>query len=191
FLNFEPFISNTILIVLLIIFTGGLHLDGLADTADAFLSRKTKEEMLKIMHDSHIGAMGVLSLICILLLKIAFLSSISPALKTIGLLLMCTLSRWTLVFSMFLFPYARNEGKAKVFAEGVNFKIFISATIITLTSTLIIWRLKGLFVFGIIAMSTYIISKFINNKIGGITGDTLGAINELTEVIALFSIYIL
>lgn len=190
-LDFDQFIINIILIVSLIIFTGGLHLDGLADTADALLSRKNKEEMLEIMHDSRIGVMGLLTVISIILLKIAFLSSISIPLKTISLLLMCTLSRWSLVLTMFLFSYAREEGKAKVFTQGINLKIFILATIIALACAITIWKIKGLLIFIIIAMSSYITGKFINNKIGGITGDALGAINELTEVVTLFSICIL
>jgi adenosylcobinamide-GDP ribazoletransferase len=190
-LSFEPFLINIILVILLISLTGGIHLDGLADTADAFLSRKHKEEMLKIMQDSHIGVMGVLSLISVLLLKIAFLSSVSISLKTISLLLMCILSRWALVFAMYLFPYARQQGKAKIFIQGMNLKIFFLATVITLVCTLLIWQLKGLLVIVIITMSTYIIGKFITHRIGGITGDTLGAINELTEVIILFSVCIL
>jgi len=190
-LNFQRFPIEIILIVSLIILTGGIHLDGLADTFDAFSSRKTEEEMLKIMRDSHIGVMGVLSLACIILLKIAFLYSISAPLKTVSLLLMCTLSRWSLVLAMFLFPYARNEGKAKAFIQGMNLKIFILSTIIALVCAFMIWQLKGLFIITIAAASAYITGKFINNKIGGITGDTLGAINELTEVIILFSICVI
>jgi len=191
FLNFESFFINIILVILLLILTGGLHLDGLADTFDAFLSRKDKDEKLKIMRDSHIGVMGVLSLICIILLKIAFLSSINMSVKTIALLLMCTLSRWTLVLSMILFPYARQEGKAKVFIQGINLKIFFLATIITLCSVALVWQLKGLLVFLTTAISAYIMGKFIKRKIDGITGDTLGAINELIEIFVLFSICII
>jgi adenosylcobinamide-GDP ribazoletransferase len=92
---------------------------------------------------------------------------------------------------MFLFPYARKEGKAKVFIQGMTLKILILSTLIALASTFAIYKIKGLLVFVIIALNGYTISKFINNKIGGITGDILGAINELNEVIALFSICIL
>ena len=166
-------------------------MDGLADTFDAFLSRKNKEEMLEIMRDSHIGVMGVLGLISIILLKIAFLSSINIPSKIVPLFLMCILSRWSLALTMFSFPYARKEGKAKVFIQGINLKIFILSTIIAIVSVFAIYKIKGLLVFIIIVMSSYIIGKFINNKIGGITGDTLGATNELTEVIILFSVCIL
>jgi len=190
-LKFEELAVSIILIVSLIIFTGGLHLDGLSDTADALFSGKDKEKRLEIMRDSHAGVMGILSLICVILLKIVFLSSINTSLKIVSLILMCTLSRWSLVFLMFLFPYARQEGKAKVFIEKANFKIFVLATMIALVCSVITWQLKGLFIIAITSISAYAIGKFITNKIGGITGDTLGAINELTEVIILLSICIL
>ena len=188
FLNFEQVYINIILVISLVFLTAGMHLDGLADTADALLSRKNKEEMLRIMRDSHIGVMGVLAIISIILLKIAFLSSVNVSLKTISLLLMCTLSRWSLVLAMFLFPYARQEGKAKIFIQRMNFKTFISSTIIALVCTVAIWQLRGLFIIAVTAVSAYIIGNFINKKIGGITGDTLGAMNEVIEVIVLFSI---
>ncbi len=190
-LNFPELSINIILVTSLVVLTGGIHLDGLADTADALLSRKNREDMLAIMRDSHIGVMGVLSLISIILLKIAFLSSGGIPSKTISLLLMCILSRWSLVLTMFLFPYARQEGKAKVFMKGINFKILVLSTIIALVSTFAIWQIKGLLVFIIIAVITYISGKLINNKIGGITGDTLGATDEIMEVIVLLSISIL
>ncbi len=191
FINFTLILVSVILIILLIILTGGLHLDGLADTFDAFLSRKNKEETLRIMQDSHIGTMGGLAIISIILLKIALLYSIGVLLRPLALVLMCILSRWSLVLAMFLFNYARQEGKAKVFIQGMNLKIFILATIIALVSALVIWKIKGLMIMIIVALVTYLTGKVISNKIGGITGDILGAMNEIAEVVILLSIYIL
>jgi adenosylcobinamide-GDP ribazoletransferase len=191
FFHFEQFSSNIILVISLIILTGGLHLDGLSDTIDAFSSNKSKEEMLKIMRDPHIGVMGTLSLISIILLKISLLSSIPGSLKLATLVSMCALSRWSLVFAIASFPYARQEGKAGVFIQGVNPRIFILATMITLVCTIAFFSLKGLLIFGVIAMAAYVINKFINNKISGITGDTLGALCEINEIIVLLSIVIL
>lgn len=184
-------LTNIILVILLIILTGGLHLDGLADTFDAILSRKNKFEMLKIMRDSRIGTMGVLSLICIILIKLALLASLDATIKNVSLILMCLLSRYSLVFSMFLFPYAREEGKAKAFIEGMNIKIFSLATIIALACAIILWQIKGLVSFILVVIFIFLIGKFITKKIGGITGDTLGAVNELAEVFVLFNILIL
>jgi adenosylcobinamide-GDP ribazoletransferase len=190
-LNFEEFIANIILVISLIVLTGGIHLDGLSDTFDALPSRKDKEGILQIMRDPHIGVMGAISIISVILLKIAFLSSIIPSLKSVSLLLMCTLSRWSLVFSMFLFPYARQDGKAKVFIQGINLRIFSFSTLAALVFVFIVWKINGLLIMGIVAISAYLINKFINKKIGGITGDTLGAVNEIAEIVVLFSIYVL
>ncbi|MDD5156260.1 MAG: adenosylcobinamide-GDP ribazoletransferase [Candidatus Omnitrophica bacterium] len=187
-LNFSSLASNVILVVALVVITAGLHLDGLADAADAFLSRKNQEEMLRIMHDSHIGVMGVLSLISIILLKISLLSSLNIASKIPALLLACMLSRWSAVWAMFLFPYARREGKAGVFMRGMNLKILIICTIVAIVCAALIWGTRGLVALLIISACTYAIGKFSVSKIGGITGDTLGATIELTEIVTLLVI---
>ncbi len=71
-----PMVAAAVLVVVLLSFSGGLHLDGLADTADGFLSSRPRERILEIMKDSHIGAMGVIAIVCVLLLKFAALASL-------------------------------------------------------------------------------------------------------------------
>lgn len=188
YLGFNYFLSDTVVIILLIILTAGLHLDGLSDTVDGFSSGKGKERILEIMRDSHIGAMGVISLISIILLKLAFLYSVSIEIKSQAIILMCLVSRWSLVLNMFIFPYARQEGKAKAFMENKNRKTIILATLITLLCSLSLAGIKGLLLLGIIIISTYLMGRFVTRKIGGITGDTLGATNEINETITLISI---
>lgn len=190
-LGFGYIAQDTVVVVLLIIITGGLHLDGLADTFDAMLSRKNKDQMLLIMRDSHIGAMGVLGLISIIFLKIVFLFSVNFSLMLVPLALMCVLSRYSMVLSMFLFPYARPEGKARVYIEGITGKILLIATIITLLAVFLFWQFKGLLVMVIVCIFSYIFSNRMTNKIGGITGDTLGALCEINELVVLFSIVLI
>ncbi len=190
-LNFSQVSINIILVVALVVITGGLHLDGLSDTADAFLSGKPKEEMLRIMRDSHVGAMGALSLISIILVEIALISSVSSSIKISALILMCVLSRWAAVLLMFLFPYAREEGKAKVFIREMNLRIFIVATLFALICAFLAWQLKGLILALMIAAFAYLFGRLITKRISGITGDTLGAAIELTEVVTLFCVCIL
>ncbi|MDD5595302.1 MAG: adenosylcobinamide-GDP ribazoletransferase [Candidatus Omnitrophica bacterium] len=191
FLDFAQISIDIILVISLAALSGGMHLDGLSDSFDAFLSRKSKDQMLEIMRDSHAGVMGVLSIISVILLKIALLYAIPASLIGKSLLLLCIFSRWAMVFTMFLFPYARQEGKAKAFIENINIRVIIIATLITLAAALLILQINGLIVFALIAISVFFIGKLINKTIGGITGDTLGAINEITEVITLFAITIL
>ena len=186
-----PLISaNIILVVSLAILTGGMHLDGLSDTADAFLSGKSKDEMLVIMRDPHIGVMGVLSLISAIILKIALLFSINSPLKFTALILMCVLSRWSVVPVMFFFPYARTDGKAGVFIRGMNLKILVLSTIVSAICAFLVWHINGLIVLLITAAAAYAFGKFASRKIGGITGDTLGATIELTELVILLTICI-
>ncbi len=189
-LNFSPLAVNIILAVALICITGGMHLDGLSDTADAFLSGKSRDEMLAIMRDPHIGVMGAISIISILLLKIGLLGAVAAPLKTTALLLACVLSRWSSVLAMFLFPYARKDGKAKAFTQGMNLKIFALSSITVLVFAFVIWQLKGLLTLLIATGCVYLGGKFASRKIGGITGDILGATIELTEIIVLFIVCI-
>ncbi|MCX5701179.1 MAG: adenosylcobinamide-GDP ribazoletransferase [Candidatus Omnitrophica bacterium] len=177
---------NIILVIFLIILTGGMHLDGLSDTADALLSGKGKIEMLEIMRDPHIGVMGVLSIVSIILLKIGLLTSIGFTVKPVALFLMCILSRWSVVLVMYLFPYARQEGKAKLFIQGLNLKILAISMVTAFIFSFALWGMKGLLTLAIISGCAYLINRVISRKLGGVTGDTLGATIELTEVIILF-----
>lgn len=188
-LHFPGSAAAVILTVSLIVITGGMHLDGLADTADAFLSGKAKDEMLAIMRDPHIGVMGVLSIVSALLIKIVLLYSISAPSKIIGLLLMCVLSRWGAVLAMFLFPYARQDGKAGVFIRGMNKGILVFALITATLFSFLIWQFKGVLALLAVSGCVYLGARFSRRKIGGITGDTLGAGIELAEVAVLFIIY--
>lgn len=191
FLGFKAIPAAIIVIIAMTILTGGIHLDGLADTSDAFLSHKNKEDLLRIMRDPHIGTMGVLSVISALLLKIALLSSINPSLKISALLLMCALSRWSLICALYFFPYARREGKARAFKEKINPKIYLLATLITLAIAKGLWKSPGLLTFATVGLSAYALGRFFKKHIGGITGDTLGAINEISEIIVLLCFCIL
>ncbi|MFA5118183.1 MAG: adenosylcobinamide-GDP ribazoletransferase [Candidatus Omnitrophota bacterium] len=187
-----PALSNDIVLVIsLAMLTAAMHLDGLADTADGFLSGKSKEEVLNIMKDPHIGVMGVVGIISVFCLKIAFLYSIATELKPAALILMCMLSRWALVWNIFLFPYARKEGKALLFFNGITPATVLKAALIALTCALIIGGLKGFLLFFIITIAAYYLGSLFSRKIGGMTGDTLGAVNEISEIIVLLWLCIL
>lgn len=92
---------------------------------------------------------------------------------------------------MFLFPYARDEGKAKSFIQGMNPRIFIFSTLIALSCALFIGGLKGILLMLITCAGVYLMGDFTKKRVGGITGDTIGATNELMEVLILFSICVL
>jgi adenosylcobinamide-GDP ribazoletransferase len=185
-LGFNDFLNSSILVVFLIIMTGGLHLDGLADTCDGLYGQRSKEKRLEIMRDPCVGAMGVLGLICAVILKIVLVFSLPFELRGLGLVLMCMISRFSMVLSLFVFPYARQEGKAKSFINSINLKIFIMAALATLLCTIIIFKLPGFFILAAAIIFVVLLNKFISKELGGITGDTIGAAAELVEVFVLF-----
>ncbi|MFC1596239.1 adenosylcobinamide-GDP ribazoletransferase [Candidatus Margulisiibacteriota bacterium] len=190
FIN-EPLLINTLLISALVILTGGLHLDGLADTFDALLSRKSKTEMLAIMRDSQIGTMGALSLIIIILLKITMLSALPLELKNTALVLMGIISRYVIVLPMLRLPYARTEGKAKAFIDGMNPRFLATSSIITLLLVFIAGQLCGIITLSLVSILVIITSTFFARRFEGITGDVLGALAEMSEVYILFIILLL
>lgn len=181
----NPLVISVSVVISLIILTGGLHLDGLADTFDAFFSGKDRETLLEIMLQPHIGVMGALSLMSVILLKVSVLFALGPKVKNTALILMCVLSRWSLLLPLYLFPYARREGKAKEFFGALNFNEFVFITLLTLLFTVLIWNWKGLFIFTAVSVFTFCFGRFANKKIGGITGDILGATLEIGEAIIL------
>ncbi|MEW6040196.1 MAG: adenosylcobinamide-GDP ribazoletransferase [Elusimicrobiota bacterium] len=183
----SPFLSGCSLTILLIILTGGLHLDGLSDTFDALGSYKDRESALQIMRDSHIGAIGVLSLISVILLKAGVISELISQSKNISVILMtvCIVSRWSMVLAMYLFPYARVGGKAKIFFEDTNLKKLLSATVLTFIIIFFLLKTGGILLIFFSGLFTYFFGKFLAGKFSGLTGDNLGAINELNELFLL------
>jgi len=181
----DSFVVSCLIVTLLAVITGGLHLDGLADTFDALGSRKAKDEMLSIMRDSHIGTMGVVSLISVMLLKVGLLNALPCPQKIFALIMMCVASRFAMVAAMFLFPYAREHGKAKLFIDGANKKIFLIVLSIAALFVFIAGFWLGLLYMLVTVLVVCGFCRYITVKIGGITGDVVGAVCELSEVLFL------
>ncbi|MFH1096987.1 MAG: adenosylcobinamide-GDP ribazoletransferase [Candidatus Desantisbacteria bacterium] len=181
----SPLTVNLLLIIILIWLTGGLHLDGLADTIDGLSGAKKKEKILSIMRDSCVGVMGVLSLICILGMKVCFLGEIHHEFKNQALLLMPLMGRWGIIIACCLAPYARDEGKAKAFVAQVGVRELLLATIFTVGVTIALIGWKGMMLTFLIPFFVLIWTRYLIAKINGITGDTLGACCECSEVLVL------
>jgi len=175
------------LLVLTVWITGGLHLDGLADTADGLGGGATAADALRIMKDSRVGAFGVLSLILALLLKFSlFLSLAAPTGGTRALLLYPVLSRWGMVLLAYLSPYARAEGGlGQAMTLGVSPPILAGASLSAGALSLLILGLPGLVLFGAAGALVGLGSLYFRRRLGGITGDVLGATNEILEALVL------
>lgn len=185
-------VVDFILIAVLALITGGLHLDGLADTFDGLYGGKTREEALSIMKDSRIGAIGVVSLIFVIGLKYTALLSIPENIKYTVLLVMPALSRWSMVLMAYFSPYARSEGgTGKDFVEGVSTLSLFMATVLAGGISAGLLGMKGGIVILSISGVTFLGAIYFRQRLGGVTGDVLGGINEVTEVLALLLILVM
>lgn len=164
--------------------SGFLHLDGLADSSDGFLSARPLEKKLKIMHDSRTGAMGVIALIIVLIFKYSALLSVKSDFVPLVIFFMPMAGRLTIIFHMAFLPYARKEGGlGKMFYMKKGWVtpvystfLFILAGAIVNPSIMLLALLATIF-------TAMIIGIWCSKAIGGTTGDTLGASCELTETI--------
>jgi adenosylcobinamide-GDP ribazoletransferase len=188
---FDPMLAAVFMVAALLLFSGGLHLDGLADTADGFFSSRPREQILEIMRDSRIGVMGVVWLVVLLLAKVAALSGMPLETAVIAVFLMPIAGRIAILLLMAMLPYARPEGGlGSLFKDSFDTnQARIQSLVVLLVFSGISWVAAGptgiLAVFAVLLM-TALFAFFCRRKIGGVTGDTLGAACELAEaVIAL------
>lgn len=185
--SFLPYpVLSILVLIILVIITGGIHLDGFADTCDGFYGSRPKKKILEIMRDSHTGVMGVIGIVCLLLLKFSIFISIPFEVLWRALILMSIFSRWAQVLTCFLSKYVRKEGKAKYFIEYAGKKEVFIGTIFTLVSFLLLMEINGLILFFISLLPVFLFLNYVKRKIGGMTGDTIGATSEIAEVSLLF-----
>lgn len=174
----------TLAVLLLAWLSGGLHLDGVADTADACGAR-SREDALRIMKGSTIGAYGSLALFSVLGLKIAGLAALPARALAPALLAMPVLGRWAQVHATVGRTYAREQGTAKSFVEGASRAAWWVATVTALVIAVAAMGPSGLAAAGVVwvAVSRYV--RWVTAWLGGVTGDTIGAAGEGAEVIAV------
>ncbi|MFH1199232.1 MAG: adenosylcobinamide-GDP ribazoletransferase [Candidatus Omnitrophota bacterium] len=184
--NSPPLFSAALILVIYTILTGAIHLDGLADTCDGFYAGKTKENILRIMRDSAIGTMGVIGIILILLLKFSLIASF-PRVADLGkaLIVALSFSRWSQAVACLNSSYARQDGKAKFFLKGAR-KIDIAlGGLFSLGLFILFFNWQGIFIFILSLLITLLFISYSKRRINGMTGDTIGALNEIMEVTVL------
>ena len=164
--------------------SGFLHLDGLADSGDGLLCARPREQSLAIMKDSRTGAMGVVILVFVLIGKFAALSTLPPEMLFSAALYLPLAGRCAIVVTMAYQPYARPEG-------GLGGLFYSSrsryAALLGLGILLAVTVLHGgigttLAVLMTVLVTVFWFSAFCRKRLGGVTGDTLGAVCELTEL---------
>ena len=176
-------ITAVIIIMAEILITGLIHIDGLADTADGLFSYADKERMLEIMKDSRIGTNGTVALILYFLAKAVFLTAVKPE----YIILYPIISRMSTSINAGLGEYARKKGMSNGIIEKNGKKDTVISILITAVLSFAILGLKGLIVLALAILFILFFMENVKRKIGGITGDTMGASRELTAVLVLFA----
>ncbi len=192
---FTPGVTSGVLILLMVMLNGGLHLDGLSDTFDALASRTDRDKRLAIMKDGRVGPLGVTATVMAILLKLLALNALaarSTSLLYSALFLTPLLSRWGMVSAAFHGRAARGDGLGSIFIRATGLKELVTALLFTL-----LIALSGLWVLGRGALLPVLLSLaffytlslllvwLFSRHFGGMTGDTLGAVNEVGAVMFL------
>ncbi len=196
-----PTIAGIVLAGVWTMISGGLHLDGLMDTADGLLSHRSRERMLEIMKDSRVGAMGVIVCVFYVLLKASAATYLLEKGGMEELLLLSLVPVWSRSFlaaALARWPYARTEQGLGSLYRSVSARhawaagaaaLLISAAVLLLAPG---WNgntLEPILLLAVVAYATgYVFASSVSRKLGGLTGDVYGATNEMIELVLLLCI---
>ncbi|APV43799.1 adenosylcobinamide-GDP ribazoletransferase [Dehalogenimonas formicexedens] len=184
---FPPLVAALGAMIFAVLVTGNLHGDGVMDTADGIFSGKPREQMLEIMKDSRVGSHGVMAGVIVVAAKLALLSVMDLRTAMIALVAAPVLGRWAQVYGAARYTYIRSTGIG-VFTDHVGWRELGLNSVVTVGVAVALLQLSGLIALGVAFFGTILFFKFIKGKLGGITGDTLGAANEAVEVLAMLAI---
>jgi adenosylcobinamide-GDP ribazoletransferase len=181
-------VSAILVVIVSIMLTRMLHLDGLADTYDGLLGGRDANHSLEIMKDSRVGSFGVVVLICAIISKVVFIISIPDGIVLKALVLFPVIGRFAASYSLTTQPFARDNGLGALFNENENKNEYLMVSVIvTFAMAFAISGLTGLLVLGGSLLFSVVFLGWVKKIIGGITGDTIGALIEQIEIIVLMT----
>jgi adenosylcobinamide-GDP ribazoletransferase len=185
-LYFSTLVSAALSLLVWVILTGGLHLDGLADCCDGLFHPSSPERRLEIMKDSRMGAFGGIGLTLALLLKFSGLASLPADRLLPAILLAASLGRWFIILAGFE-PMARTGGMGADYASGLSRSALFWGGLIPLGLILFL-GIPGLVALGITFLAVFLLLRFAQARIGGVTGDVFGLIVEVSEILVLVTL---
>ena len=184
FLNRE--ISVIFIIIIDIIITGGFHIDGFGDTCDGFFATKGKDKIIDIMKDSRIGTFACIGIVMELLIKFIGYTSVLNLYSSYIIILLPMISRASIILISYIGRAAKENGSGNLFINTVGIaQVFTNYVIFSLIAFFLIGISKLLVILFTSIIITILFNKYCNSKINGITGDSLGAINELVVLVLL------
>lgn len=178
--------GDAIIIAVWIAVTGALHLDGLMDSADGLFSGREREKKLEIMRDSRVGAMGVIAFGVIVLLKFTFMTTLPYADKLGIILIAPAMGRAAMVYAVSYFPYARSgPGLGRSFGEVGRPGPTVVASITLLGAAFLLLKWPGIGIISLTGAIVVLTARRMAHSLGGMTGDTYGALCEITETLLI------
>lgn len=185
-LIFPTIVAVMLSTALTLLVTGAFHEDGLADTFDGIGGSANRERSLEIMKDSRVGVFGVLALLMVIAIKVTTLAALLPVAAVVSLVAAHGFSRWSSVVVIATSRYVRDEGTGKPTSEGISLPALLYATIVGLVCiALVYFVLTPVAAMGGIIglLSGHVFMRlFFEHKIGGYTGDCLGATQQASEI---------
>ena len=177
-------VVSVIDLALLVLLTGGLHLDGLADSADGLGGGDTATERLAAMRDVRTGAFGTAAVALVLLFESASLAAIPDPVRPFDLVLAVVLSRWAMAIAVWGGRPARSEGLGAAASQSAR---TVDAIIASLIAALVVGALVpgSLVVFASALIVVLVVGLVAYQRIGGLTGDVHGAVGELVFAVEL------
>ena len=182
-------VATALTVVSYIVLTGGIHLDGLGDTFDAVYSGRPKERMLEIMRDSRVGTNAVLAVVSIVLLDFVVLNQFKEVDMIGALICALTAGRTSALIGASFFEYAgKDGGLAEPFTKYCGIKEAVVGILAYSTVFIFFYGFMNLHILIGMIVASYAILFILSKKIGGVTGDILGATIEIIQTLCLIVI---
>jgi len=172
----------------MLLVTGGLHLDGLADTVDGIAGGRTRKRRLEIMRSGSSGPIGIAAVVGLLLLKYSLIAGADESKLWAALLLAPAFARWSIVVLAWASAPVRREGLGYLFAGRIERMDLAFATAVVALPAVVavyLWGYTYLAPPAVAILSTWGGVALFRRLLGGVTGDTLGATIEVTEAAVL------
>ncbi len=180
-----PVVVGGLLVAALLILTRVLHAEGFVDCCDGLLGGYTKKERLRILRDAHVGSFAVIGGATLVLVKGSLLAVVPGDARVELLMLFPCLSRLAMVITMVMFPYARGQDLGTSFRENRRWwQVAVGVVTATAAAGLLLGP-GGLILLGAVVAAGMGLGRWMTGLLGGMTGDTYGAVNELAEVTVL------
>lgn len=181
-------IGAGLLLLLWVWLTGGLHLDGLADTADAWIGGMgDRQRMLDIMKDPDCGPAGVVAIVLTLILKFAALKTLLELQNPWLLPVAPVLGRVGIVALFLVLPYVRPNGMGAEAAAALPRRGGVALLVGCALAVAALWRTTGLLLLAAWMAGWQVVRRGLQRRLGGVTGDTVGALCEVTETIVVLT----